>query len=127
MQMLGDVFCRAISVSTTMALGSDNIRDVNKRRALHTDIDKGRLHTGQNTYHLARIDIANDAFAGRTFNMDILDSSVIHQCHPGFHRCEIDQDLFTHVDIRCADSVVAIPHLDSSCQVSHSGRPTTLL
>src|SRR5690606_3047111 len=76
------------------ALG--DFRCVDERGPLQADIDKRRLHAGQHPYHLALVDVADNAAPQCAFDVDFLQHAVFHQRHPSFHRCDVDQYFFTH-------------------------------
>jgi hypothetical protein len=66
-------------------------RSSQKSRAFEADLDKGRLHAGQHTHHLAHVDVADDATAAGTFDVQFLHHALLHQRHPRFHRGDVDQ------------------------------------
>ena len=68
-----------------VAFARGNLRGVDERRAVQTNIDEGGLHAGQHPYHLAFVDIADDATALRALDMHLLQHTVFHHRHPRFH------------------------------------------
>ncbi len=120
-----------------------NFRRVDECRAVQADVDEGRLHARQHPYHLAFVDIADDATLLRALDVDLLQNTVFNHRHARFHRRDVDQDLFTHgrVSFRHVHDYGRIksdgaqrafkvcqqgmPKWPSSSAVSHSGRPTT--
>ena len=65
-------------------------------RALQPDIDKCRLHTGEDTDHSAHIDIAHEAPRGVAFDVQFLDDPLFEDGDPGLLRSEINEDAFGH-------------------------------
>jgi len=79
-----------------VAFARGNLRGVDERRAVQTNIDEGGLHAGQHPYHLAFVDIADDATALRALDMHLLQHTVLHHRHPRFHGGDVHQDFFAH-------------------------------
>ena len=126
-----------------LAFTQGNFGGMNKSSTIQTDIHKGSLHAGQNPDNLAFVDITDNAPALGTFDMHLLQNTVLYHCHARFHRRDVDQDLFTHgwVSFRRHHSSATsrrcriqrtvrfcqqgMPKCPSSSAVSHTGRPTT--
>ncbi len=61
----------------------ENVGDIKKRRLLEADIDKGRLHAGQNPGDAAEIDIADDPLFPGPLDIKFGDMIVLEQSNPG--------------------------------------------
>ncbi len=84
---------------------------MNESRFLKAYIHESCLHTGQHTYHLTLIDIANNALGPGALNVDFLEHAIFNYRNTGLHRRNIDQDFFTH-------SGASIPNCCNKQQVS---------
>ena len=68
----------------TVGLTVPDIRHMQKRSALQTNIDKGGLHARQHPGHFAQVDIAHQAPLQRALHMQLLQGAVFDNCHPRF-------------------------------------------
>ncbi len=73
-----------------------DIGDMQEGGALQADLDKGRLHAGQDAADAAQVDIADQTAAGRPLDMQFLHDPLLHDGNAGLLRREIDQDFFGH-------------------------------
>jgi hypothetical protein len=55
----------------------EDVRGVQERRALHADLDEGRLHAGQHPRHPALVDIADQAAPAGAFEKHFLQHAVL--------------------------------------------------
>src|SRR5690606_26573693 len=94
-QALPIVYQRADGLDR-VALAGGNFRGMDEGRALQADVDERRLHAGQHPHHLALVDIADDAAALGTLDVDFLQHTVFHHRHPRLHGGDVHQDLFAH-------------------------------
>ncbi|PKO52797.1 MAG: hypothetical protein CVU28_09955, partial [Betaproteobacteria bacterium HGW-Betaproteobacteria-21] len=73
-----------------------DIGHMEKGGTLETDLDEGRLHTGQHAHDLAQIHVADDAATGGPFDVQLLHDTLFNDRDPRLLRGEIDQELDTH-------------------------------
>lgn len=64
-----------------IGLALPHIGHMQKRRALQTDVDKGRLHARQHARDLAQIDVAHQAPLQRALDVQLLHGAVLHHGH----------------------------------------------
>jgi hypothetical protein len=74
-----------------------DVGDVQEGGAAKADVDEGRLHAGQDAHDASDIDVADEAAAGTTLDMQFLHDALVHDGDARFLRREVDQDLFGHV------------------------------
>ncbi len=89
-----------------------------KCRPLQTDIDKCRLHAGQNPANFALVNIANQTALMGALDKKLLQHAVFNHRDPGFRRRDIDQYFFAH-------GSNFIPCVANSSAVSNNGSPIT--
>src|SRR5574343_556246 len=83
----------ALRLGRVLAL-LEYIGDVQEGGALQADFDEGALHARQHALHLAQVDIAHDATAGRALNVQLLHDGVFQHRHARLLRRDVDQNLF---------------------------------
>ncbi len=90
MEHLGDIHRLALTVAVLIA---DDIRGVQEGGPIQTDIDKGRLHTGQHPIDLALVDVTDHATLAGTLDQHLLQYTILHHRHPRLTRGDINEDL----------------------------------
>ncbi len=79
-----------------------DVGDVQERRALQADLDEGRLHARQHPRDHAAIDIAHQSAPVRTLDVQFLRHARVDDGDARFLRRDVDQNVFGHVDVDCA-------------------------
>ena len=90
-------------------------------RPLQPDVDERRLHAGQYTRHLAKIDVTDHPALQRALDLQLLYGAVLDDCNARFLRRPVDQDVLLHGVLGRSQS--GKPALRSSCAVSNRGSP----
>jgi len=78
-----------------------DIGDVQKRGAFESDVDKGRLHAGQDARDFTQVDIADTSARQGAFDVKFLYRALLHNGDPRLLRGDIDQDFFVHCVSEC--------------------------
>jgi hypothetical protein len=73
-------------------VGTDQILDVQERRALLPHVDEGRLHAGQDTRDLAQHDVADRAAMRGAFNLKLRNDAALDQRYASFPNINVDDD-----------------------------------
>ena len=72
------------------------VGDMQKRRPVQADVDKGRLHARQHAHDFAQVHIADQAALQRALDLQLLHRAVLDHGDPGFLRRPINQDVLLH-------------------------------
>ncbi len=99
-----------------------DVRCVQERGALETDVDKRSLHSGQHPRHSPFVDITDETAAAGALDVDLLQHIALDDRGPGFSRSHVDQDLDRHGG---GTFQQGIPAPRKSSAVSKSGKPMT--
>ena len=89
--------CRSVSLNMAAVDAAQQIRHMQKSRAVQPNINKSRLHARQHAGDLAKVDVANQPALQRAFYLQLLQCAVLHHGHPGFLRRPVNQDVLLHV------------------------------
>jgi len=87
-----------------------HVSDVQKRRLVLPDVDKGRLHSREHPGHASLVDVADDSFVLLSLEVKLSDVAVLDQRDPGLSPGRVDHEDAAHKSILSADL--------------HPGRPT---
>ena len=96
------------------------IGHVQKRGAVQTDVNEGRLHAGQDPRDLAQIHIADQATLERALLVHLLNHPLLDHRHAGFLRRPVDEDVLSHGVVF---QYKGWPAWAMSCAVCSAGSP----
>jgi hypothetical protein len=72
------------------------VRSVQESGSIKTDIDKGSLHSGQNSGDLSLVDVSYNSAGTRALDVKLLEHAIFHDRYARFLRSHVNQDLFAH-------------------------------
>jgi hypothetical protein len=104
--------------------GVEYVGGVQECRAIHADIDEGRLHARQYPGNAALINVADQSAAAGPLQKDFLQHAVFDDGSARLMRAGIDQNFGAHGLIAPRNPSVT-PAAFSSSAVSNSGNPIT--
>ena len=80
-----------------MRLGFPDVRDMQEGRTFQANVNKRRLHAGQDPHYLAQVNVAGQSARQGPLDMQFLHRTLQDQGNTGFLRGDVDQDILVHV------------------------------
>jgi hypothetical protein len=123
---LRDLF--RLLVRVVLIVGLEEIRGVEERALLESDIDERGLDAGKDRFYASKIDVPDHATMVRAIDQQLNEPVVLQNGHPRLARGAIDQDLALHADrLRGRHAGRARPPkrgwTTAGAEAPHCGRP----
>jgi hypothetical protein len=94
--IVGDLF--RLLVRVVLIVGLEEIRGVEERALLESDIDERGLDAGKDRFYASKIDVPDHATMVRAIDQQLNEPVVLQNGHPRLARGAVDQDLALHAD-----------------------------
>jgi len=87
-----------------LAGGDQDVIHIEKPGPFQADVDKGRLHAGQDPDHPAAVDIAHQSLFRRPLDVEFEEIAAVHQGDAVLVGCCVDEDVCVHRRKPCSRS-----------------------